>query len=109
MRSRKNKTTSPTRSHAQALRQDPGYAIVALGDHVAASLDIALKAFQGQLYSWSQDPPLGQYKGFKTFPRKHRLEFCPGHANLGDLGVLQQMAVEVRWAGSCCLCFVDLA
>ena len=87
--------TPPARSHAQLLRQDPGYAIVPLNNHMAANLDIALKAFQGQLYSWSQDPPLGQYTGFRSFPRKHRLEFRPGHASLGNLGMLQEMAIQV--------------
>lgn len=96
MRGRRNSTTSPARSHAQALRQDPGYAVVPLSSPVNATLVTALKGFQGQLYSWSQDPPLGDYKGFKSFPRKHRLEFCPGHASLGNVGLLQQMAVEVR-------------
>ena len=90
------RTNVPTSPAEQLLRQDPGYAIVPLSDHLAASLDISLKAFQGQLHSWSQDPPLGQYSGFRSFPRKHRLEFCPGHASLGNLGVLQQMADQVR-------------
>ena len=92
---RRNARTPQASSQAHALRLDPGYAVVPLRDHLNAILATALKAFQGQLYFWAQDPPLGDYKGFKSFPRKHRLEFCPGHASLGDLGVLQQLAVEV--------------
>ena len=106
---RRNATTSPARSQAQALRQEPGYAVVPLSSPVNATLVTALKAFQGQLHCWSQDPPLGDYRGFQSFPRKHRLEFCPGHAGLENLGVLQQMAIEVRSAGAGWSCFADLA
>ena len=98
----KGASLSSARSEAQALLQDPGYAVVPLSDQVAASLTIALKAFDGQLGSWGQHPPPAGYTGFTAFPRKSRLEFRPGHAGLGNLGVLQKMALQVCVVGTCC-------
>lgn len=84
----------PDRSVAKAFLQDPGCAVVPLSAHVTATLTTALKAFHGQLNSWGQIPPQG-VAGFKAFPLKDRLDFRPGHPLLGDIGVLQQMAIEV--------------
>lgn len=85
-----------------------GYAIVPLSDHLAASLTIALKAFEGQLGSWGRHPSPQGYTGFTAFPRKSRLEFRPGHAGLGNVGVLQQMALQVSLVGTRCLVPVKL-
>ncbi|DBB06910.1 TPA: hypothetical protein ACH3X3_009566 [Trebouxia sp. C0006] len=90
----RNAAALPDRSVAQAFLQDPGYAVVPLSAHVTATLTTALKAFHGQLNSWGQHPPQG-VAGFKSFPLKNRLEYRPGHPSFGDIGVLQQMAVEV--------------
>ncbi len=97
------------RSDPRALLRGPGYAIVPVSDHLAASLTIALKAFEGQLSSWGRHPPPEGYTGFTAFPRKSRLEFRPGHAGLGNLGVLQQMASQVCVVEACCLLPVELA
>ena len=91
------------RSDARALLRGPGYTIVPLSDHLAASLTIALKAFEGQFSSWGRHPPPEGYTGFTAFLRKSRLEFRPGHAGLGNLGVLQQMASQVCVVEACCL------
>ena len=98
---RRNAAALPDRSVAQAFLQDPGYAVVPLSAHVTATLTTALKAFHGQLNSWGQHPPQG-VAGFKSFPLKNRLEYRPGHPSFGDIGVLQQMAVEVCCANNCC-------
>ena len=85
-------------SHVQALLHTPGVAVVPLPDLAKASLSVASKAFEGQLQSWSKQPPEDGYCGFDRFPQKSRMQFRPGHANLGDIGVLQQLAAEVRRA-----------
>lgn len=101
--------TSSLRSEARALLRGPGYAIVPLSDDLASSLTTALKAFEGQLSSWGRHPPPEGYTGFTAFPRKRRVEFRPGHAGLGNLGVLQQMACQVCVVEAFCLLPFELA
>ena len=88
-------------SHVQALLHSPGAAVVPVPELAKASLATALKAFEGQLQSWSKQPPAASYRKFEIFPHKIRMQFRPGDANLGDIGVLQQLALEVRPDGTC--------
>jgi len=62
----------------------------------AATLTIAGKALQGQLEVCSKQPAHSTYAGYTSLQGKQRLEYRPGDAVLGDLGVLQQLATTVR-------------
>jgi len=60
----------------------------------AATLVLAVKAFQGQLEVCSQQPR-SDLAGYRPFPQKQRLEYRTGDAALGDLGVLNHLANTV--------------
>ena len=81
--------------HVNSLLHSPGTAVIPLPGHAKASFTTALKAFEGQLKSWTKLNPAEPYTGFETLPQKSRMQFRPGDANLGDIGVLQEMALEV--------------
>ena len=60
----------------------------------AATLVLAVKAFQGQLEVCSKQPH-SDMAGYTSFPKKQRLEYRTGDAALGDLGVLSHLAKTV--------------
>ena len=60
------------------------------------SLTVAAKAFEGQLQACSHQPAPERLAGYTVSPTSQRLEYCPGHAILGSLGFLQQLADAVR-------------
>ena len=60
----------------------------------AATLVLAVKAFQGQLEVCSKQPH-SDLAGYRSFPQKQRLEHRTGDAALGDLGVLNHLANTV--------------
>lgn len=60
----------------------------------AATLLLAVKAFQGQLEVCSKQPH-SDLAGYRSFPQKQRLEYRMGDAVLGDLGVLNHLANTV--------------
>lgn len=74
------------------LRQD-GFTVLDVPVSTAATLTIAGKALQGQLEVCSKQPARSTYTSLQG---KQRLEYQPGDAVLGDLGVLQQLAITVR-------------
>ena len=60
----------------------------------AATLVLAVKAFQGQLEVCRKQPHNG-LAGYRSFPQKQRLEYRIGDAALGNLGVLDYLANTV--------------
>ena len=95
MHARKHLQIGRCEAQAKALRTGPGYAIVPLLGPSAGTLTTALQAFTGQLQYWSKHPPTGSFTGFTSFPGKNRIEFRAGHATLGDIGILQQVSLQV--------------
>ena len=73
-----------------------GFTKTAISAVAAATLHVAAKAFRGQLEVFSKQLPNGRYIGYHTSPGVQRLEYRPGHEALGDLGILQHLAVTVR-------------
>ncbi|KAL0027691.1 hypothetical protein WJX79_009241 [Trebouxia sp. C0005] len=59
------------------------------------TLTVAGKALQGQLDVCSKQPAHSTYAGYTSLQGKQRLEYQPGDAVLGDLGVLQQLVTTV--------------
>ena len=84
--------------HAQSLLSEPRVAVVPLTQQLTATLRTASTALQGQLQCWADRAPPADYTGFQLSPQKRRAEFRIGHANLGRMGALQQMPVEVSAA-----------
>ena len=56
------------------------------------TLTVAAKAFEGQVQACSHQPAPERLAGYTVFPTSQRLEYCPGHATLGSVGPLQQLA-----------------
>jgi hypothetical protein len=77
------------------LRQE-GSTVLNVPVSTAATLTIAGKALQGQLEVCSKQPAHSTYAGYTSLQGKQRLEYRPGNAVLGDLGVLQDLATTVR-------------
>ena len=73
-----------------------GFTKTAISAVAAATLHVAAKAFRGQLEVFSKQLPNGRYIGYHTSHGVQRLDYCPGHETLGDLGILQHLAVTVR-------------
>lgn len=65
-------------------------------DNIARTLAIAVSAFQSQLEVLDKQPPQNRPAGFKQLDRQHRLEFRAGDSALGQLGMLQGVAIAVR-------------
>ena len=74
------------------IRQE-GFTVLNVPVSTAATLSIAGKALQGQLEVCGKQPAHSTYTSLQG---KQRLEYRPGDAVLGDLGVLQQLATTVR-------------
>jgi len=81
--------------HLDQLRQI-GFTKIAISAVAAATLHVAAKAFRGQLEVFSKQVPDARYIGYHTSPGVQRLEYRPGHEALGDLGILQHLAVTVH-------------
>ena len=60
----------------------------------AATLELAVKAFQGQLEVCSKQPH-SDLADYRSFPQKQRLEYRTGDAALGGLCVLNHLASTV--------------
>lgn len=73
-----------------------GYTTEPIPNTTTDILTIAVKAFQAQLEVLSKQPPQDRRPGFKQLARKQRLEFRVGDTALGQLGLLQGVAVTVQ-------------
>ena len=72
-----------------------GYMQELLPNTTAETLTIAVKAFQAQLEAWSKQPTPNRHAGFKQLAKRQRLEFRVGDDTLGQLGLLQSVAITV--------------
>lgn len=79
----------------QSLRKN-GYFQALIPNSTADTLAVAVKAFQAQLEVLSKQPPQSRHAGFTQLARKQRLEFCAGDHALGQLGLLQGLAITVQ-------------
>ncbi len=77
------------------LRQE-GFTMLNVPVSTAATLTIAGRALQGQLEVYSKQPAHSTHAGYTCLQGKQPLEYRPGNAVLGDLGVLQDLATTVR-------------
>lgn len=85
--------TKPNLSpRTRAALHETGITTFNLPASILPSLTVAAKAFEGQLQACSHQPAPERLAGYTVFPTSQRLEYCPGHATLGNVGVLQQLA-----------------
>ncbi|KAL3158725.1 hypothetical protein ABBQ32_011459 [Trebouxia sp. C0010 RCD-2024] len=82
-------------AEAPLLLRKHGYIQELIPNSTTDTLRIVVKAFQAQLEAWSQQPPQHRYAGFKQLAKKQRVEFRAGDSTLGQLGLLQSIAVTV--------------
>ena len=80
---------------ALAHLQHHGIMQVTMTKNAADTLAVATKAFQGQLEVCSKQLPGNRYRGYRSFPAKHKLEYQTGAGRDQDLGVLQGLATMV--------------
>lgn len=69
---------------------------VPVSDTFSENLAIATKAFHAQIEALSKKPPQLRQAGFSQLANKQRLEFRAGDTALGQLGLLQGLAITVR-------------
>ena len=96
---KKQKKPQPEIISASVLAQlrHQGFTVIPISAALqTATLTVAAKAFQGQLEVCSKQPPEGRLAGFRSFPQKQRLDYRPGDAVLGNVGVVQHLAVTVQ-------------
>ena len=89
------KVVDPAFEHSVVQLRQEGLTVLNAPVSTAATLTIAGKALQGQLEVCSKQPAHSRYAGYTSLQGKQRLEYRPGDAVLGDLGVLQQLATTV--------------
>ncbi|KAL3135555.1 hypothetical protein ABBQ38_006033 [Trebouxia sp. C0009 RCD-2024] len=68
---------------------------VPVSDTFSENLAIATKAFHAQIEALSKKPPQLRQAGFSQLANKQRLEFRAGDTALGQLGLLQGLAITV--------------
>ncbi len=88
---------SPCSAVAPMLLKGLGHALEPIPHSTADTLAVAIKAFQAQLGVLNKQPPMNRHAGFTQFASKHRLEFRIGDKALGQLGLLQSIAVTVQF------------
>lgn len=84
------------KSHAQ-LRHH-GFARITPSEDTQGTFNIAASAFQAQLALLDKQPAQTRHAGFKRLARNQRLEVRHGDDNIGQLGILQHVAIDV---GAC--------
>ena len=77
-----------------------GFASERIPNSTADTLAIAVKAFQAQLEVLNRQPPTHRHAGFTQLATKQRLEFRAGDKALGQLGLLQGLAITVQFLQS---------
>lgn len=87
---------SPCSAAAPLSLRRNGFFQEPISHSTADTLAIAVKAFQAQLEVLNKQPPQSRHAGFKQLPRKQRLEFRAGDSALGQLGLLQSLAITVQ-------------
>lgn len=83
-------------AEAPLLLRKHGYVRELTPNGTTDTLRIAVKAFQAQLDAWSKQATQHRHTGFRQLARKQRVEFRAGDSTLGQLGLLQSVAVTVQ-------------